>query len=410
MPANLLILTSAQDEATSIVQNLRDGGIEALGTRAGNHRFGDALLRTQAFDLIICCGHDPQVDLDACMARYSELTVAPPLIVIADKRSDPRSLFGAMRKGATELMEQGDTEHLRAAVTRALSDLELRHRPDRRNNGKPESGNLPPGKTLHQVVKGGRGRAADTEEREFVPHILSALEGDQFRLVYQPIVSLRGDSQEHYSILLRLPDTRNRLREAKEFLAAAVQSGQMVAIDRWVIRHAIAQIAMQVKRSRKVNCFVNIAAETLQEEGLLVWICDYLREYEVRGNWLTIQIAQDHALRHAAAFARLQDGLRKVKCRTALNRCGLGPESRDVFKATGVDYARLAPSLCVGLADDAARQEPLVAFAEAAKDTGVLSVVPQVEDPRTLSLLWRTGIAYAQGNFLQAPAPSIDLE
>jgi EAL domain-containing protein (putative c-di-GMP-specific phosphodiesterase class I) len=182
----------------------------------------------------------------------------------------------------------------------------------------------------------------------------------------------------------------------------------MVAVDRWVIRHTIAEIANLHERKRKVNLFVNVAAETLQEERLLIWICDYLREYEVRGNWLTIQIAEEHAMRHPDAFSRLRDGLRKVKCRIALNRCGLGPDAQGVFENALADFARLAPELGAELATDERRQAQVRRLVEAAREAGTRSIVPHVADPYSLAQLWRMGVDYVQGNFLQVPAPSID--
>jgi EAL domain-containing protein (putative c-di-GMP-specific phosphodiesterase class I) len=246
------------------------------------------------------------------------------------------------------------------------------------------------------------------EDRRFAANIRRALEGDGFQLVYQPIVSLKGDSQENYNVFVRLRDDDKRLREAKEFLAAAVRSGRMVAIDRWVIRHAIEELAQQRAQERKLNFFVNIAEESLQEDKLLIWICDYLREYRARGSWLTFQILEDHARRHAAAFVKLSEGLKKVKCRVALNRFGLGPSPEVLLKNLRADFVKFAPELAGGLADDEAKQRRLLALTEAARDNGMRSVFTGVEDARTLTVLWTAGIDYVQGNFLQRPQSTIE--
>jgi EAL domain-containing protein (putative c-di-GMP-specific phosphodiesterase class I) len=246
------------------------------------------------------------------------------------------------------------------------------------------------------------------EDRQFAASIRRALEDDGFQLVYQPIVSLKGDSQENYNVFVRLRDDDKRLREAKEFLAAAVRSGRMVAIDRWVIRHAIEELAKQRAQERKLNFFVNLAEESLQEDKLLIWICDSLREYRARGSWLTFQILEDHARRHAAAFAKLCEGLKKVKCRVALNRFGLGPSPEVLLKGGHADFVKFAPELAVGLADDEAKQKRLLALTDTARENGMRSVFTGVEDARTLTVLWTAGIDYVQGNFLQKPQPTIE--
>jgi len=245
------------------------------------------------------------------------------------------------------------------------------------------------------------------EDQKLAERIRNALTSDDLQLVYQPIVSLKGDSQESYSVLVRLREKDRSLREAKDFLPVAIKTGHMVAIDRWVIRNAIAELANQHAKGQKINFFVNVAEQTLREEELLIWICDNLRELEARGNWLTIQVLEDHARRHAAIFARLSDGLRQVSCKVALNRFGEGPNPELLLQNLRVDYIKFTPDLGKGLADDKGKQRRLQELTKLCREAGVKSVVTGVEDARSLTVLWTAGIDYVQGNFLQKPSIAI---
>jgi hypothetical protein len=66
-----------------------------------------------------------------------------------------------------------------------------------------------------------------------------ALEGEGFTLALQPIVSLMGDSREHYSVLVRLRQPGGGLISAARIIRSAAGTGQMADIDRWVIRSAL---------------------------------------------------------------------------------------------------------------------------------------------------------------------------
>jgi EAL domain-containing protein (putative c-di-GMP-specific phosphodiesterase class I) len=44
------------------------------------------------------------------------------------------------------------------------------------------------------------------------------------------------------------------------------------------------------------------------------------------------------------------------------------------------------------------------------RDAGAKTVVTGVEDARSLTLLWTAGVDYVQGNFLQKPTDTIDLQ
>ena len=257
--------------------------------------------------------------------------------------------------------------------------------------------------------------AGSTQDAEPMEHLLTtqidrALQGDGFELFYQPIVSLKGDSQENYSVLLRLRDENKTVREAKEFLPEAVQSGRMVAIDHWVVRHAISEVAARRGQLHKINFFINISEQTLEEDKLLIWVCDYLREFQARGNWLTFQIIEEHARHQSAVLRRLLEGLGKVKCRVALNRFGLAPNPEMLLKGLQVDFVKFAPELGQGLADDEHKHRRLLELTKLVRDAGAKTVVTGVEDARSLTLLWTAGVDYVQGNFLQKPTDTIDIQ
>jgi PAS domain S-box-containing protein len=266
------------------------------------------------------------------------------------------------------------------------------------------------GKVGAATVGGASPAAGPEEEQLLTTQIDRALQGNGFELFYQPIVSLKGDSQENYSVLLRLREPDKTVREAKEFLPEAIQSGRMVAIDHWVVRQSIAEVATRRGQLHKINFFINISEQTLEEDKLLIWVCDYLREFQARGNWLTFQIIEEHARRQSAVLRRLVDGLRKVKCRVALNRFGLAPNPDMLLKGLPVDFVKFAPELGQGLADDEQKHRRLLELTKMVREAGAKTVVTGVEDARSLTLLWTAGVDYVQGNFLQKPTDTIDIQ
>lgn len=263
-----------------------------------------------------------------------------------------------------------------------------------------------------QAAKPGKSGEAAPDPQIMAALVREALGGTgkaELRLVYQPIVSLMGDSQENYSVLVRLLDPDQRLHEAKEFIAAATAAGLVAEIDHWVIHHAIAELAAQRANGHKLNFFINIAEETIQNEELIIWICDRLREFDARGSWLTFQFPEDEASRSLAALTRLVDGLEKIKCRIALTRCGQRNNPQMLMQSLPLDFLMFAQDFARGLAEDKVKQQQLMAFANLAQEFNVKSIVTGVEDARALTVLWTAGIDYVQGNFLQRPSPSLEV-
>ncbi|MBK1701727.1 EAL domain-containing protein [Thiococcus pfennigii] len=251
--------------------------------------------------------------------------------------------------------------------------------------------------------------ATDAADREIGEMIDEALRRDGLLLVYQPIVSLLGDSQENYSVFVRLIDEQQRLHEARELIGPAVRTRSIEALDRWVVSQAIAEVVEQRKQGQKINFFINLAEETFHEGNLLFWLCDRLREQEARGNWLTFQFQEIHARHHLAKLSRMVDGLKKIKARIAISRFGHDPQPELLLQALQADFVLFSPDFAQGLSNDPPKQQRLQALANLAREFNAKTIVTGVEDATTLTVLWGAGIDYVQGNFLQRPSTALGL-
>jgi len=264
-----------------------------------------------------------------------------------------------------------------------------------------------------QAVGGGPKTSAPAggdDEATIAHKIEYALHNDQLKLVYQPIISLMGDSQENYSVLLRLFDEDENLLEAKDFIGAAIRRGLIEELDRWTLRSAIDVIGQRRRAGHSLSLFVNLSEDTLRNPNTVLWICDCLREFDVRGNWLTIQFREDVVVGNLASIGKLVETLHKIKCRVAVNHFGTTERPEMLLQALALDFVLLRPSLAQGLADDSAKQQRLVQLATLAREFNVRSVVTGVEDARALTVLWTAGVDYVQGNFLQRPSTTLEVQ
>jgi multidomain signaling protein FimX len=239
--------------------------------------------------------------------------------------------------------------------------------------------------------------------------ILHALDNDRLLLVYQPIVSLLGDSQENYSVLVRLIDESENLLEARDFIGAAIRNGLIERIDKWAIREATRAIGEHRRAGHALNFFINLAEDSFRDPGLIIWICDCLREFDVRGSWLTFVFQEELVEANLVSLTRLIEGLRKIKCRAAVNRFGASERPESLLQGIPLDFVLFQPDYAQGLADDQTKQQKLLGLANLAREYNVKSVVTGVEEARTLTILWSAGVDYVQGNFLQRPSPTLEV-
>jgi multidomain signaling protein FimX len=234
-----------------------------------------------------------------------------------------------------------------------------------------------------------------------------ALTNDGFRLKYQPIVSLQGDSRENYSVYLRLLDGDEEVGP-DAFLAAAERSERMKDIDRWVIRSAIRELSNHRRSGKKVVFFINLGRASIADDSMLLWICDCLREFRTKGSWLVFQF-RSVDLREVVEPARnLIAGLRRINCRIALSGYMRGDDS--ILKRLDLDFVRLSPDFLRELARSPVQQKNLESANEGLQQAGYRTIVTNIEDAGSLAILWNMGVDYIQGYFLQKPTGTISYD
>ena len=240
--------------------------------------------------------------------------------------------------------------------------------------------------------------------------ICHALEHDQFRLVYQPVVSLHGDTRENYAVLVRLLDNNHEEIHPDQFMAQAEAIGKMPELDRWVIRKAISELTQHRRMGHKVNFFINISGPSIDDEMLLLWICDCLREFEAKGSWLVFQIKDEDARNRAPGLSKLLEGLKKIKCNISIDHFGLAPKPDAYLQNLPIDFVQFDQELVAGLAGNQEKQDKFNQLNRMVQESGIKTIAAGVDETNSLTILWSVGVNYIRGYFIQEPSPTINFD
>lgn len=244
---------------------------------------------------------------------------------------------------------------------------------------------------------------------ELIEQIERALHNDGFKLAYQPIVSLRGDSQERYSVLLRLLDDQHGFRAADDLLEPAARSGRLPDVDRWVIQHALIELSARHQAGHRAHFLLSLSAPLLQDPDLLIWICDQLRQHSIRGSWVSFQMQEDDVRALPDFAGGLAGGLRQVKSRVVVAGFGRNTDSELLLDSFPMDFVRLAPSLTEGIGSDPLKQHHVSHLLEVAGGRGIKTIAGCIEDERALAAIWSAGGDYVQGKLIGRPSSAFEL-
>ncbi|QKT02863.1 EAL domain-containing protein [Ectothiorhodospiraceae bacterium 2226] len=233
--------------------------------------------------------------------------------------------------------------------------------------------------------------------------IKTALKNNRFRLVYQPIASLRGESAEKYEVAVRMLDQEGGDVLPDIFMPFAERTGLMSYIDRWVIANALQVLAQRRAAGQQGSFFIRISGASLSEPRLLQWIVERIRLARLEADSLVFEISEPVALTHLKQAKLLVGALHQVRCRVALTHFGTERDTWGALNHLDVDFLKLDGSIINGLTQSEAKQATLSKLVEHIHGLNKQCVAVYVEDANCLTYLWQVGMDYIQGNFLQEP-------
>jgi len=240
--------------------------------------------------------------------------------------------------------------------------------------------------------------------------IIYALDHDRFKLVYQPIVSIQGDSSENYAVLVRLLNSDNEEIRPVHFLKEAAQYGLMSRIDRWVIKQSIEEITRQRRHGSRMNFFIQLSESAIRDDTLLLWVVDCIRETNAKGTWLTFQFNFPDIIDHMLAAEKLIQGLKKINCNIAINHYEDSKHTEALLNRIPIDVIKLRFTILESIQHNQEDRKKLIELNHFAYENKIKIVATRVEEPDLLSDLWEIGINYIQGYSLHEPATDIGSE
>ncbi len=246
---------------------------------------------------------------------------------------------------------------------------------------------------VHEAPAGGADGGA------IVSAIRQALETSAFRVVFQPIVSLRGEEEEQFQALLRLPAGDHRMYAASELVPAAERAGLIAEVDRWVLGECIRTISERLHDGHRLRLFASQSLASVRETGRIDWLRQQLDQHRVPAAQLVLELRMDDAvgaLQETVAFCL---ALKQLGVGAAISGFDAGMRGNELLRHLPVDFVKL--SARYAHAHDEAVRSDLRELVRVARESGRRVIAPRVEDARAAAALWSGGVDLIQGNFVQ---------
>lgn len=235
----------------------------------------------------------------------------------------------------------------------------------------------------------------------------TAVDRDEFRVYYQPVVNTLDGRIVGVEALLRWEDPERGLVEPRDFLPLLEETGLIVDVGTWVLTEACRQadIWRRTFPHNPLEIKVNVSARQLGQVGFSDLVSDLLRRHALAPESLVLEITESALMDDVSSAWAMLRATKASGVQLALDDFGTGFSSLSYIRQFSLDMLKIDRSFVSGIAtepDDLAIVEHVVGLARA---LGLVTVAEGVEQSEQLHRLQLLACDRAQGFWFSPPVP-----
>jgi diguanylate cyclase (GGDEF)-like protein len=234
----------------------------------------------------------------------------------------------------------------------------------------------------------------------------AALDGQQFELYFQPIVSVADRRVKSFEALLRWNHPERGWVGPNDFIPLAEENGLIVPIGEWVLREACREAA---RWPAHLKVAVNVSVVQFKSAGLLQSISEALEAAGVDGSRLVAEVTETVMIKDVEQAISTLHAIRKKGAAIAMDDFGTGYSSLGYLRSFPFDKIKIDKSFI----DELGQREDSAAIVRAAtglaKALGMVSVAEGVETEAQMARVETEGCSEAQGYLISRPMPAREI-
>ncbi len=249
-----------------------------------------------------------------------------------------------------------------------------------------------------------------TEDNQtvLISSLQKALKEDKFKLLFQPIISLRGDETERYEVLLRMIDEESNEISPSHFMQAAASMNTISKIDRWVTLETIKHLSN--REGAKVQLVTTLSHQTLCDKSFIPWLKVAIKAAKVNPAALIFQLQEAEITQHLTAAKKFFGDCSSMGIELCINQFGCALEPLSLLEHIDVDHIKIDGSFSMELQENSENKEALENLLKELHKQNKITTIPLVENANIISKLWQMGAHCIQGHYLQPPSAAMDYE
>ncbi|MFT7224288.1 MAG: diguanylate cyclase (GGDEF)-like protein/PAS domain S-box-containing protein [Cellvibrionaceae bacterium] len=253
-------------------------------------------------------------------------------------------------------------------------------------------------------------QAEKSEQTVMASALQQAIKENRFRLLFQPIISLRGDSVERYEVFLRMIDDDGKEISPEKFLNTAKSIQAIGKIDRWVLLEAIKQLSKRDQKAKHAQLQVHISHHSLCDESLLGWLKVAFQAAKVDPKSLVLQSSESTINDYLSVAKKFIEEATSMGISFCINNFGCALDQMALLDHVDVAQVKIDGSFSIEIQENSENIEAMGKLLNALNEKQKIIIVPMVEKASILATLWKMNVQCIQGNYIRALGPNMDYE
>lgn len=241
---------------------------------------------------------------------------------------------------------------------------------------------------------------------ELESELRTALDENQFVLHFQSIVSLSDGRVEGYEALARWQHPERGLRHPIDFIDVMEETGLIVPLGHWVIRHACAEMMRRFAGLRPLDMpyvSVNLSGKHLAQETLVPGIETVLADTGFHPTRLRLELTESAVIDNPRRAASQLGQLKLLGVQILMDDFGTGHSSLSYLQNLPIDTLKIDRSFIGRMTQDRDGAELVRTIIRMAQNLGLAVVAEGIETPEQVSLLQGMDCQSGQGYLFARP-------
>ena len=255
-------------------------------------------------------------------------------------------------------------------------------------------------------------REAGVDHFELENSLRRALDRNELTVHFQPEIRVEDGAVVGVEALVRWEHPEHGLLPPAAFIPLAEETGLIVPIGAWVLRHACREVVTWntgVAAGRPLLLSVNLSARQLAQPDLVDVVAAALADTGLPPELLCLEITESVLMSDSNATVQTLEELKELGVQLAVDDFGTGYSSLLYLKRFPVDILKVDRSFVDGLGRDPEDSTIVAAVVRLAHSLGLQAIAEGVETPEQLAALRPVACDWAQGYHWARPLPARDL-